>query len=162
MFSGVILQAELISPEILTPEDILQMLRAWQGENKSTKLEPNLEAFSENIYSLTEGHPGLVGFCCSQLTSFAGSRGGLVLDKWDLYSIARLPTNLRAWPTYDRILFDTGDLSHAALTLLEKVTHVYLPATHPQVLGGSAILISVYPYMAYKKVKDRLNTEVAI
>lgn len=115
------LQAQYLSPRNLTASGILAMLDEWQTENTSARLKPSLRAFSDHIFGMTGGHPGLVGLCCVQLTKLILKDGGLSMAKWSRFCATRMPMTVSMMGIYERILCGVDGLSQDSQMLLKQV-----------------------------------------
>ena len=61
------LQQEVFRPGKLRHPGIEAMLNDWRQDNRDVRLESTIEEFALDIEELSNGHPGIVGFCCNEL-----------------------------------------------------------------------------------------------
>ncbi|CAG8469938.1 1578_t:CDS:2 [Ambispora gerdemannii] len=101
-----------------TQAEIAELLNQYSEENN---FELDIYQIAEDIYSLTLGHKGLVGLCCSYLeTKIMEGKIKLTIDGWNEVTF-RLPEFIRGKATYEFIIRALHSLSEKRKKILARV-----------------------------------------
>lgn len=102
----------VLSPGPLNRQAVLVLLAQWAQQDASLILLSTINDFADKISAVCNGHPGLVGLCCSRLAAEAeeaAARGqGYSAAEFERFLSWSLPNLLQSLPAYRELLTRAG------------------------------------------------------